>query len=275
VTLVVARVFGNTVHMLADSRVTFAEERYRPAPGSVLKSVVLNPDVCVAFAGDVDRAQMAIASVNAAADIESLIDHFLHAHRDGGLNNPDFLLAIHQPGPPHLIRIWNDKVERDLINAWLGNPQAFNDLQARIGDRTETRAVDRFQLAFHELLHADDVDDIGDFMIQCYSGPDGFRYARNSGVAFWPDASTSSTEPERIGARTAAEGGYAWALLAPREPGVGAVGLYFQQGRLGCLLYPRRSDKTIRFPDIDRADFVIEVRARYGFTLWGMPSFAM
>lgn len=196
-TLVAARVFGNTVHILADSRVTFAEERYRPAPASVLKTVVLNPDICVAFAGDVDRAQMAIASANAAADIQSLIDHFLHAHRDGGLNNPDFLLAVLRPAP-QLIRIWNDTVEHELVTAWLGNPQAFNDLQTRIGARAESSAVARLQLAFHELLHADDFDDIGDFMIHCYSGPDGFVYAPSSGVAFWPDASTSSTEFERI-----------------------------------------------------------------------------
>lgn len=84
-TLAIARIFDGKILVLSDTRITFTTAGYRRAPHLALKSVILTPDVCVAFAGDVDRAHMAIASVPLASDIETMTDHFLAAHLDGDL----------------------------------------------------------------------------------------------------------------------------------------------------------------------------------------------
>ena len=112
-TLVVARVLNEKILVLSDTRVTFTTARYRPAPHLVLKVAILNPDVCAAFAGDVDRAQMAISSVDHSSDIDSMMDHFLAAHLEGNLANPDFILCTLRP-KPEIIRIRDHAVERGL-----------------------------------------------------------------------------------------------------------------------------------------------------------------
>jgi hypothetical protein len=273
-TLVVGRVLNSGVFLLADSLVTYREARYRPAPGSVLKIIVLAPDLCVAFAGDVDRAQLAIEGWSQTMGLQMTAEHFLHAHREGGLDNPDFIIGVHGP-TPQLLRIRDGDIERELSTAWIGNAEAFRELQRRFLDRNEADPAISVESAFHEIVSEQTFDDVGDFMIRCRSAPGGFWYPPSSGVRFWPEQVTKGQGWQPISARTAAQGGYAWSLLTPREIGVGAVGLHFQQGRFGCLLFPRYSERAVRVPDVDVRDFIVDIKARFGITLWGMPGFAV
>lgn len=271
-TLVVARILENNVVIFSDSKVTFGEERYRPPPLLVLKTVALRPNLALAFAGDVERAQIAIATTPLAGSEEELIAHFLAAHVEHGMTDPDFILAFLDP-TPHIARISQGSVENDLAAAWLGNQAAFNDLQARVA-ASEGELAGRLHSAFDDIVHDGGYEDIGDFMVCCQRGPDGFVYRARSGVSFSVPRTASTQTFQQIPAGTAAEGGYSWSMLTPREAGVGAIGLYFDQGRFGCLLYPRHSPKAFRIVDVDRADFVTEVRVRFGFTLGGGQSFA-
>lgn len=157
----------------------------------------------------------------------------------------------------------------------MGNPEAFNELQRRALTASEGSSAAALTQAFHQLACEGEFDDVGDFHIECRSDKDGFIYTPQSGVSFWPVKSVTGPTWTPIGAGSAAEGGYSWVVLAPRESGVGAIGIYFQQGRLGCLAFPRCSDTLIRFPDIELSDFIGDVRRRYGFTLWGLPALAL
>lgn len=274
-TLVVGRVLDSGVTLLADSLVTYREARYRPAPGSVLKIVVLAPDLCVAFAGDVDRAQIAIEGWRPTMGIQQSAEHFLRAHRDGGLDDPDFIIGVHRP-TAHLFRIRDGSIERNILSAWIGNAEAFGELQRRSLERREANPAVRMESAFHEIVTDQNFQGVGDFVIKCRSSPNGFWYAPSSGIQFWPEHAMQVGQGwEPISARTAAQGGYAWSLLTPREVGVGAVGLHFQQGRFGCLLFPRYSESAVRVPDVDLRDFIVDIKARFGITLWGMPGFAV
>jgi hypothetical protein len=56
-------------------------------------------------------------------------------------------------------------------------------------------------------------------------------------------------------------------MALPEQPGVGAVGFYFQPGNLGLLLYPAVSLYAIQFPSVTQDEFVAQVRAKYGIRL--------
>ncbi len=274
-TLVAARVFnGAKVAILGDSRITFSEERTRPSPNFVLKTVVLRPDLAVSYAGDIVRANIALQSLDVAAPSAKLTQELLQAHLELGLNDPDFLISELSPSP-RFARIRSGVVEHDLQVAWLGNHSAFGALQEKVATSEYEDARVGWTAAFRAIVTEGDFPDIGDFVIECYGGKDGFVYKPETGCQFWPARTSTNSEFEPLHPGTAANGGYSWRLLVPREPGVGAVALYFDQGRLGVMLFPRKRETLFRFPDVDFEDFTTEVTARFGIRLWGLPGFSV
>ena len=59
-------------------------------------------------------------------------------------------------------------------------------------------------------------------------------------------------------------------MLAPVQPGVGAIGLYFAEGRLGVLYAPLLLDEPERYPSVSLDIFVELVRLRRDISLRGI-----
>lgn len=65
-------------------------------------------------------------------------------------------------------------------------------------------------------------------------------------------------------------GSFTISFLAPNEPGIGAIGIYFPEGRLGILYAPlitERPDRPDRFHPATVDEFADKVRTRYGVSL--------
>jgi hypothetical protein len=67
----------------------------------------------------------------------------------------------------------------------------------------------------------------------------------------------------------AASGTFAYSLLTPKERGVGAIGLYFYEGRLG-LYPPLLFDDPERYPNLSLRGFIECIYAKYGIRLGGI-----
>jgi hypothetical protein len=67
----------------------------------------------------------------------------------------------------------------------------------------------------------------------------------------------------------AARGGFTYSMMAPEEPGVGAIGIYFYERHLGVLYAPLLVEAPERYPGVSQAQFVKLVRLRHGITLHG------
>jgi hypothetical protein len=65
-------------------------------------------------------------------------------------------------------------------------------------------------------------------------------------------------------------GGFSYAILTPDQPGVGAIGIYFDQARLGVLYAPLLFDEPERYANVSRDAFVELVRLRRGISLSGI-----
>ena len=69
---------------------------------------------------------------------------------------------------------------------------------------------------------------------------------------------------------TTERGSFSCNLLTPIERGVGAMGLYFAEGRLGVLYAPLQLDEPELYPKVDRASFVELVRLKREISLEGL-----
>jgi hypothetical protein len=58
--------------------------------------------------------------------------------------------------------------------------------------------------------------------------------------------------------------------MTPAQPGVGVVGVYFHEGRLGVLYAPLVRDEPERYPNVTQDQFEERVRMRNGVTLQGV-----
>jgi hypothetical protein len=65
-------------------------------------------------------------------------------------------------------------------------------------------------------------------------------------------------------------GGFSFAILTPREPGIAAVGVYFLQGRLGLLHHPLKCDSPRPYRDVSVKKFKDAVRQEFAFSLVGI-----
>jgi hypothetical protein len=68
---------------------------------------------------------------------------------------------------------------------------------------------------------------------------------------------------------SAERGAFSYSMLTPRQPGVGAIGLYLYEGRLGVLYGPLILDKPETYRDTTPEGFIEVVRLRHGIELGG------
>jgi hypothetical protein len=290
--LVVAHRISYGVRLSADLRVTNANAT-RIVPGylsGVLKAVIVHPHVCVAFAGKpvtaaIDAIRRLDILPDSAVDVARIADLLLDSHRRVG--EIDFLLAtLH---PTVLARIGDGAVAWDLPTAWIGDYDAFALFQHTYLE--ENPVLSRFadvlpEDEFNDLVVADrsidalqavinfDLPTVGESGIFVVPRP---PQDANAGFAYLESslASTGRPRPTHPGvnplqAGSAPHGDFSFAILAPTEPGIGAMAIYFLEGQLGLLYYPMKFDDPRRFPNVSVADFKDAVHAEHGFSLRGI-----
>ena len=67
-------------------------------------------------------------------------------------------------------------------------------------------------------------------------------------------------------------GAFSYSALASAEPGVGVIGLYFDQARLGVLYAPLLLDDPERYSFVSREAFIERVHQVHGVSLQGLGS---
>jgi hypothetical protein len=289
-TLVVARKFPNSLQIVSDTKLSFDDHRRRKhiAEDSVLKCVALSPTCCVAFANDSQIAMDAIAPLLRSkslrrADVRThLLDHCRKRER-----RADFILATSTDrGSIDLIR--DGEIYGDRENAWIGEQGALEEYQSRYlakdaygrdpGVATETAQSKIMRDALESVIASRAVPSVGGYAISTISplSPDagrGFRYVPNQfGSGFQPVSNT--TEPTSMLRTVGVPGGsYNYAILVPDTPGVGAVGIYILEIRLGALYFPARSWSPIVYRNKICPEFIESVRRENNLFITG-PQFS-
>ena len=274
-TLVVGRVLPERTILIGDSKLTNEADQRRGHYAAALKPVIVDRNMCVAYAGGAEDAITEIRRLSASerlqADHRGVVNRLLAAHRTAGV---DFLVATAPPDSV-LTKISGDAAV-DAEAAWIGDIRAFAAYQEAL-DRprgplegeTETEAWGlRMFDAVRAVIDDDRFPEVGGFAVRAAGEPEGWEYLADTA------AYTGNVEfVLRPGVMTdvpmggTAEGAFRYAASPPEDRGVRAIGIYFQPGNLGFLLFPRASLYAIPVRDVSQDEFEQRVLANHGIRL--------
>ena len=130
-TLIVARQIDDEVRIISDTKFTDDLSLRQTLLDGGLKCIVISPNCCVCFAGNVSLAEGALTPIlnGTVCGREQIATHLLQEHKasDGQV---DFLVACVR-GHIAIDRIAHNKLETDLKSAWIGDQPAFDSYQSR------------------------------------------------------------------------------------------------------------------------------------------------
>jgi hypothetical protein len=279
------------VRLAADMRITDPNDRGpRGFLGAALKVILLSPTLCIGYAGNHGAALGAIRQVASeelgADEARSLL---LDAHLRSD-PKADFLIASLRPSA--LIVVKEDRA-KDVAASWIGDQEAFAEYQ-RFYHQQPFRPPDDFY---------DSAERAGDIEIAARMG-NGME-AVVHGASLVIDGETQTlNRPEGGSHKTVGEaivnvvlraeddlfkysifgrftaslydsevlGAFSYSALASAQPGVGVIGLYFDQARLGVLYAPLLFDDPERYSSISREAFIERVHHVHGVSLQGLGS---
>jgi hypothetical protein len=251
-TLIVARALPGQIRMVGDTRITDRAAILRGAFVGALRHVVLGPDLCFAFAGNLERGQQCLQKVAALykADepFEEMIDVAGTVHADSG-GAADFLLGRLADGSSELTRIAGGEVERDVPFAWIGEEAAFTVYQeAREKIPRDPDGVPNLLKAFHHLLGGGEGARVDAPCVAIATLQGGLIYAPIGVLA--PGARRNPA-----GLWTSGSDGPGFTVLAPQQAGLGAIAVWFES-RVGALFHPMRRADPIVYRNVSLDDFV-------------------
>lgn len=156
----------------------------------------------------------------------------------------DFLIA--RLNPPGLSRIQDGVVERGLTAAWIGDRRAFSHYQDAFHSTPPTTTgadptgeisdAGRMLQAMQAVVDDPSVGSVGEAVVSVLPSERGFSYGEAAMMISERAQSIPSDTLTRLAFGGAAEGGSAYSILTPREPGIGAIAIHFHQGRFGLTL---------------------------------------
>ncbi len=287
-TLIVARVSPRGVWLTSDMRITDRSAAKIPGfIGAALKLILLSPTLCIGYSGRVASAIPAIKEVfDEGMTATGAAEFLLEIHR--GDPEVEFVVASFDP---NALLVVKDGRSTEATAAWLGDPNAFNRYQELYhGDQFATPSADLDPTYADDLSVAVPMNDAMQDLVLAspeFTAPGEWKSpVGEASVTVGPRATdgllgyhryqswSAPVAPDRpAGAPwvSTEEGTLTLCFLAPLEPGVSAVGIYFPEGRLGVLYAPLTAEGgTDRFPGVSIAEFAELVKNRYGVALEGL-----
>lgn len=128
--LIVARKYEDQLFIVSDTKLTHPNHevkrlKTKPSDG-VIKTVIINPRICISFAGDIDDAEVALKQINGIDPIAKIIDTLTYYHKQSS-HKTEFILCYALPD----ITIYKFKSGecKSVVSTWIGDQIAFNRFQ--------------------------------------------------------------------------------------------------------------------------------------------------
>jgi hypothetical protein len=291
-TLVVGCTSPAGAWLSADMRVTDCSAANAPGfARAALKLIVVDPTMCIGYAGRIGAANVALKHV--------------HSERMGPSDAVEYLLAVHRReqavdfvvaelAPSSLVEI-KDGQATPREATWLGDAEAFAEYQRLFEEDPFLPPLDaNLDEAFRaELEVAVPMNDAMQAVVLPSRDPDSSatrsegrdarRTVGEAAVTVGPRAGEGvfgyhvySNFSGAFGSRNALlsteQGTFSLAFQVPTEAGVGAVGIYFEEGGFGILYAPlltQDPEKPESLQGASAEEFREAVQARYGVSLRG------
>lgn len=287
-TLVVARLIDENICIQSDSRVTDPKLVNSNPLCGLLKTVMPHPFICLSFAGDVHFAEIAVQrSVDFAKQnfigmkiitVDQLLDMLLDLNKVSK-NSTDFIVGTIVGRKPKLFKISNGVIERDLLNAWIGDKQGFDCYQQEYHKLDNAMSPqERMRSAFRSVVDASSIKTIGDFHmsagLDCKINPPHpvFVYRKNFEFFVTEKQEINIVEKNKyypLSLGTTEGGSHGISYLVTVSPEYHGVAIHFTHGNFGVLFCPQLNFNGIIIRGVDGAQFVDRIKQQYNVPLQG------
>jgi hypothetical protein len=280
------------VRLSGDMRVTDRDAaRPRGYVGAALKMTLLRPTLCIAYAGSVGAALGAIREVHSRdLNPDDAVAYLLEAHRRSH-PSADFLVASLRPAKLVAVK---DGETNSLSAAWLGEAEAFAEYQ-RYYHQEFPKPPDGFYESAEQTRDIEIANRMGNGMGAVVYGPGLVTDGQTLTVNIPQGGSHKTVGEEVVHVVPRAEdnlfryshqtrytaspfdagagGAFSYSMLAANEPGIGVLGVYIDQAKVGLLHAPLLLNPPSRpelYRRVSRDQFVELVRLRHGIELRGL-----
>lgn len=131
--LIVARKDGRKIGIVSDTKLTYPNHETKnlktsPIDG-VVKTVILNENLCVSFAGEIEPAELALKEINISTDTNSIL-HLLEKFHHFSKGETEFIFCIGKPD----LTIYEIKngIVQETNQSWIGDKAVFENFQKSI-----------------------------------------------------------------------------------------------------------------------------------------------
>ena len=276
-TLVVGRITQGGLRLDCDSKITdpnIAPNQNHIFSG-VLKTIIVNPNICFSYAGDVEYAQEAIENIYKLTNptVESLKKELLNIHKTSD-GETDFLIGSLEQ-QPLLYKISKAKIEVSNSFQWIGDIEGFSLFQKEFLPKiksTDPKHISSVHSEAFKKVVESNIESIGGFHLTAHRTKVGLEYMMKMEIQ--PGRPTSVTvtsgEMKKLPLGNAEIGAYSYSYLKSSNPYKPAIGIHFPMTDLGTLYYPKISRKIIFFRNMNPFEFKKSVKEKYKIDLTGM-----
>jgi tetratricopeptide (TPR) repeat protein len=270
--LIVAKKQGAVIHIVSDTKLTYPDRlpiKPLAAPGDgVIKTTILSPQICIAFAGEVDPAEEAIKVCRGYGFmINEIKEYLLEVNKMTGANT-EFILCVGFP-EYSIYAIKNKEIVQSNF-AWIGSNPAFSIFQEKaLEEKTIKKTFDSIlDDSMDHVLKSGLVTEVNGFRVSVSNEGNFFHY-KNYMTTNIPARTYTSSDTnnghiiEVYG--TPEEGGYS-VSFCENEGRNDVVAIHVRQGEFG-VLYEIRNNGLLR-PDVisnvDEHEFNDILQSRFG-----------
>lgn len=285
--IIIAKIENNQCVFISDTRVSInngdktitGDNKLRMSPNQgVLKIHILNPKICIAFAGNVEFSIDLIHSfIKLKPDsLENILLYF-HDKLKFENDNSEFILGIIKDDKtPILFKVSSDKIEQNN-SFWIGEKTAFSEFQSFFLKSTKTDSIiEKTKNAFNEMIKSTKIETVGDFIISAFlnTNINSFIYEEKLEVyGGYGIIKIKANESEALPEGTTEEGSFTVSNLISNNTGKPAVCLFFSKGKIGYL-YRSISETNINAKPIiidgNYHEVIEKVKLIYDIELIGM-----
>lgn len=139
--LIVARKSEGQLCIVSDTKLSYPNHEVKglkdsPSEG-VVKSVIINQNICISFAGELSYAEAALRLIFENDSIENIIEILKRYHVESDYRT-EFLLCYYCDEP--IIYKFKDNEYGPVVSSWIGDQKAFNRFQESMsGVRKESK----------------------------------------------------------------------------------------------------------------------------------------
>lgn len=295
-TLVVARLEREKAHVFSDTKLSYGNGQEIPYLNGMIKTIIVQMEVCISFAGDVEEAKKALLHIMTEKfnSVIEILDYLIKVHTDSNFN-VEFGIISNIDRNPVLFCIKDGKLGTYLSNFWLG--EGYDQYQKYYHQDDENVEVKhRMRMAMEKVIHDGNKKSIGGFLISVSTDHDSYSFTDSNGTrpisGFSYDLFFSYNISNVKTIQNMKKG--EWYDIKPADqnnfmadsvstfksisPGYPGVAFYYRQAMSGFIFCPNLQIKLnnnedifklIKIENIDAKVFCTEVKDSYDIDLTG------